>query len=97
MFELKLINFRNTQYISEKPPIVQPPKSLDQVRDKLRVKYYAIRTEEQYFHWIKRFILFHGKLRLRRPKDLGAAQIEGGRAMRIHSALFKFQRVATWP
>ena len=42
-------------------PTAQPPKLLDQIRDKLRVKHYAIRTEEQYLHWIKRFILFHGK------------------------------------
>ena len=54
-------------------PTAQPPKLLDQIRNKLRVKHYAIRTEEQYLHWIKRFILFHGK---RHPKDMGAAQIE---------------------
>ena len=51
----------------------QSPKLLDQIRNKLRVKHYAIRTEEQYLHWIKRYILFHGK---RHPKDMGAAQIE---------------------
>ena len=54
-------------------PTAQPPKLLDQIRNKLRVKHYAIRTEEQYLHWIKRYILFHGK---RHPKDMGAAQIE---------------------
>ena len=57
----------------ENTPVTQPPKSLDQVRNKLRVKHYAIRTEEQYLHWIKRYILFQGK---RHPKDMGAAQIE---------------------
>ena len=51
----------------------QSPKLLDQIRNKLREKHYAIRTEEQYLHWIKRYILFHGK---RHPKDMGAAQIE---------------------
>ena len=54
-------------------PTAQPPKLLDQIRDKLRVKHYAIRTEEQYLHWIKRYILFHGK---RHPKDMGAPQME---------------------
>ena len=54
-------------------PTAQPPKLLDLIRNKLRVKHYAIRTEEQYLHWIKRYILFHGK---RHPKDMGAAQIE---------------------
>ena len=57
----------------ENTPASQPPKLLDQIRNKLRVKHYAIRTEEQYLHWIKRYILFHGK---RHPKDMGAAQIE---------------------
>jgi Phage integrase, N-terminal SAM-like domain len=54
-------------------PTSQPPKLLDQIRNKLRVKHYAILTEEQYLHRIKRFILFHGK---RHPKDMAAAQIE---------------------
>ena len=47
----------------------QPPKLLDQVRDKLRVKHYAIRTEQTYVDWIKRYIYFHDKAH---PKDLGA-------------------------
>ncbi len=38
-----------------------PPKLLDQVRDRLRVKHYSIRTEIQYLNWIGRFILFHDK------------------------------------
>jgi len=35
------------------------PKLLDQVREKLRVKHYSIRTEQAYVDWIKRFVLFH--------------------------------------
>ena len=50
------------------------PKLLDQVRGKLRVKHYSIRTEEQYLHWIKRFILFHDT---RQPRDMGAGEVEG--------------------
>ncbi len=50
-----------------------PPKLLDQVRDRIRVKHYSIRTETQYVQWIKRFILFHGK---RHPKELGATEVE---------------------
>ncbi len=57
----------------ENTPVTQPPKLLDQIRNKWRVKHYAIRAEEQYLQWIKRDILFHGK---RHPKDMGAAQIE---------------------
>ena len=51
----------------------QPPKLLDQVRERLRVKHYSIRTEQVYVDWIKRFIWFQGK---RHPKDMGAREIE---------------------
>jgi integron integrase len=51
----------------------QSPKLLDQVRDRIRVKHYSIRTETQYVQWAKRFILFHGK---RHPRDLGPKEIE---------------------
>ncbi len=50
-----------------------PPKLLDQVRDRIRVKHYSIRTETQYVQWIKRFILFHGK---RHPRDMGPKEME---------------------
>jgi integron integrase len=55
------------------PPASASPKLLDQVRDKIRVKHYSIRTETQYLQWIKRFIFFHGK---RHPKDMGAGEVE---------------------
>jgi integron integrase len=51
----------------------QQPRLLDRVRDRLRVKHYSYRTEQSYIHWIKRFILFHGK---RHPADMGAAEVE---------------------
>jgi len=50
-----------------------PPKLLDQVRDRIRVKHYSIRTEKLYAQWIKRFILFHGK---RHPLEMGATEVE---------------------
>jgi integron integrase len=59
--------------IESTPPASTPPKLLDQVRDKIRVKHYSIRTETQYVQWIRRFILFHGK---RHPKEMGAAEVE---------------------
>lgn len=52
---------------------VKPPRLLDQVREKLRVKHYSIRTEQAYVDWIRRFILFHEK---RHPATLGAPEIE---------------------
>jgi len=51
----------------------KPKKLLDQVRDVLRVKHYAYRTEKTYVFWIRRFILFHGK---KHPVDMGTKQIQ---------------------
>lgn len=45
------------------------PRLLDQVRQKLRTLHYSYRTEQQYVHWIRRFILFHDR---RHPSSLGA-------------------------
>ena len=58
---------------SENTPSPQPPKLLDLVRDRIRVKHYSIRTETQYVQWVRRFILFHGK---RHPRDMGAPEVE---------------------
>ena len=51
-----------------------PPKLLDQVRSRLRVMHYSIRTGQAYVDWIKRSIRFHGKCH---PKDMGAREVEG--------------------
>lgn len=51
----------------------QPPKLLDQVRDRLWVKHYSIRTETQYLQWIWRFILFHDK---RHPREMRVLEVE---------------------
>jgi hypothetical protein len=45
------------------------PQLLNPMRDKLRVKHYAIRTEQSYVDWIKRYIHFHDKTH---PNDSGA-------------------------
>ena len=58
---------------AEAPVSGAAPKLLDQVRARIRVKHYSIRTEDQYVFWIKRFILFHGK---RHPRDMGAVEVE---------------------
>jgi len=62
-----------TPNLPDKSTTIKPPKLLDQVRDKLRVKHYAIRTEQTYVDWIKRYIYFHDKAH---PKDLGAQEVE---------------------
>lgn len=55
------------------PAESQPPKLLEQVVTRMRVKHYSLRTEKTYVDWIKRYIWHHGK---RHPKDLGAAEVE---------------------
>jgi len=46
---------------------------LQQVRRKVRLKQYSIRTEETYVSWIKRFIIFNGK---KHPTEMGSHEIE---------------------
>jgi integron integrase len=50
----------------------QKPKLLDQVRDAIRTRHLSYRTEEAYVHWIRRYILFHGK---QHPAQMGAAEV----------------------
>ena len=57
---------------SDDPPR-PPPRLLEQVRARLRLLHYSIRTEDQYVHWIKRFVIFHGK---RHPREMGHLQVE---------------------
>lgn len=47
---------------------------LDEVRRRLRLKHYSLRTEEAYLGWIRRFILANGK---RHPREMGVAEVEG--------------------
>lgn len=49
------------------------PKLLDQVKNRLRLKHYSLRTEDTYVHWIKRYIYFHHK---RHPAEMGGAEVE---------------------
>ena len=49
------------------------PRLLRTVRDRIRAKHYSYRTEQQYVHWIKRFVLFHDK---RHPSTMGATEVE---------------------
>ena len=49
------------------------PRLLDQLRDRIRLKHYSMRTETAYLDWVKRFIVFHGK---RHPVEMGKAEVE---------------------
>ncbi len=48
-------------------------KLLDRMRCALRLRQYSLATERAYLHWVKRFILFHGK---KHPEYLGKAEVE---------------------
>ena len=54
--------------------IPDPPKVrlVDQAREVARLRQYSLRTEEAYWGWIRRFILFHDK---RHPEEMGPTEV----------------------
>ena len=50
----------------------QSPRLLDQVRQVARLKHLSIHTENSYTHYIRQYILFHGK---RHPREMGISEI----------------------
>ncbi|HEX6834448.1 MAG TPA: integron integrase [Rudaea sp.] len=46
---------------------------IDEVRRKIRLKHYSLRTEQAYVGWIRRFILSNDK---RHPRAMGASEVE---------------------
>lgn len=78
-FTLKLLA-NNEKY--ESRPVLdvasaagQKPRWLDQVRDRLQVKHYSLRTGQAYVDWIKRFILCWGKTLSGRQGGYGSRRI----------------------
>ena len=61
---------------------MEKDKLLDQVRTRIRLRHFSVRTEQAYLYWIKRFILFHHK---RHPREMGEKEIE---AFLSHLAVF---------
>ncbi len=49
------------------------PGSLQVAREKMRTRHLALRTEQAWLQWIRRYIHFHQR---RHPRDLGAAEVE---------------------
>ncbi|MEQ8035048.1 integron integrase [Xanthomonas sp. WHRI 6106] len=66
---------RRMRYTPQNNGVTVPPplRLLDQVRDRLRVRRYSLRTEQAYISWIRRFILASGK---RHPAQMGQAEVE---------------------
>jgi integron integrase len=52
--------------------VSRPGELFEQVRTAIRAKHYSYRTEKTYLHWIRRYIVFHGK---RHPALMGEAEI----------------------
>jgi integron integrase len=52
--------------------MVKPSQLLGQVRDCIRTRHLAYRTEKTYLYWIRRFLSFHGQ---RDPRQLGADEV----------------------
>lgn len=53
-------------------PAAQPKKLQQLVADAIAVRHYSKRTNEAYWHWIKRFVLWSGK---RHPRDMGQTEV----------------------
>lgn len=53
--------------------MANPPGLLEVARDKMRLRHLALRTEQAYLQWIRRYVQFHQR---RHPRDLGAADVE---------------------
>ena len=52
--------------------MVKPLQLLEQVRDCIRTRHLAYRTEKTYLYWIRRFLWFH---ELKDPRSLGADEV----------------------
>jgi integron integrase len=62
------------------------PRLLDEVRNRLRLKHYSLRTEKAYLYWIRRYIHAND---LRHPRELDGVAVE-----RFLSRLATEERVA---
>ena len=58
--------------VIELPPL-RSVRLLGQVRERIRMLHYSLRTEEAYLYWCKAFIRFHG---LRHPAEMGGPEVE---------------------
>src|SRR5215469_3663086 len=68
------VNMKSTTSAYRMDRLVPNPKARlrEQVREVMRFYHYSGRTEETYWQWIRRFILFHGK---RHPRELTEAEV----------------------
>ncbi|MFT4257624.1 MAG: integron integrase [Pseudoxanthomonas sp.] len=77
---------REAAAVSNPPVDAGRPKLLDEVRRRLRVKHYSLRTEQAYLYWIRRYIHANGR---RHPRQMDGKEVE-----RFLSDLARKDRVA---
>ncbi len=53
-------------------PPLRAVRLLDQLRERIRLMHYSLRTEQVYVHWCRTFIRFHG---LRHPAEMGKVEV----------------------
>lgn len=67
-------------YHGRQTPLVAPaagaqqPKLIDEVRTRMRLKHYSLRTERAYLYWIRRYIRACG---MRHPREFDGVAVEG--------------------
>jgi len=59
-------------HLDAPPDASKPLRLMEIVRRAVRERRYSRKTEQAYVHWIRRFVIFHGR---RHPKDLGAEHV----------------------
>lgn len=50
-----------------------PPGLFAVAREKMRTRHFAVRTEQVYLQWLRRYVAFHHR---RHPRELGASGVE---------------------
>ena len=70
--DLAMLPLVPQSHLDAPPDATKSLRLLERVRRVSRERRYSARTERAYVHWIRRFVIFHGR---RHPKDLGAEHV----------------------
>jgi integron integrase len=62
----------STLTVSVSPEVRQPPRLLDQLRQRALERFGRAEPAERHVHWVRQFILFHGK---RHPRNLRPGEV----------------------
>ena len=54
------MEYRGGTPVTKTEETSRPPRLMGEVRDRLRLKYYSLRTEKAYLYWIRRYIRASG-------------------------------------